>query len=109
MCSQEVIEAMNAPINTNLNWNDDSSWKSMEDLIGEVENSIIDSSLSPSDNDIIGYEELPRAEAKSQKAKDTKYNFDNFSHSNWDDDTLSSNFCSDIDHGMEKVRNGTHL
>lgn len=89
-----------------------SSWKvpaslsSVSDFLGKVEKSMESKLFPVSEEYISSYEELPRAEAQVQSAEDRRHRLDEFSHSSWDDDTLSSNFCSDHDNDDTKRRSG---
>jgi hypothetical protein len=65
----------------------DSRWNSVSKYISEVEKSFTE----------IQHEEIPRALPQVQTAADRRHNLDEQSHGSWDDDTLSSNFCSDHD------------
>lgn len=78
------------------NLNIDTSWNSVSKFIAQVEDSI---RTSPANS--IGYEEIPRTKVRT--AEDRK-NQDNFSHSSWDDDTLSSNFCSEDDDDVKRMK-----
>ena len=75
-------------MDTGTSWDINTNFSS--DLIGDAERPIIQESTDPSPiQNSIGYEELlPRL-------KPDIHSGDEFSNSSWDDDTLSSNFCSD--------------
>ena len=90
-----------------MSWDIDTSWNSVSEFISKVEKAIEKPKESTSVQNSIGYEELPRTKTQVQSAEDRKYSLDEFSQSSWDDDTLSSNFCSDNDNDYTKRIHGT--
>ncbi len=95
-----VQEQSSSSILDSNKWNIDTSWNSVSKFIAQVEDSMRTKTTTP-DNNSIGYEEIPRA--KVQTAEDRKKQ-DEYSHSSWDDDTLSSNFNSDNEDGHDNLK-----
>ena len=75
------------------------------DFIAKVEREIEQQAEQSSPQNSIGYEELPRTKVQVEIEKDSEEGIDRYSQCSWDDDTLSSNFCSDNED--TKRRNGT--
>jgi hypothetical protein len=75
----------------------------VSNFIASVENSF-QQPLVSTDNDSIGYEEIPRAKPTIQTATQRKNLLEERAHSDWDDDTLSSNFNSDNDNDNDNAK-----
>ncbi len=101
---------MDNSIDTGLSWDIDTSY-SVTEFIAKVEKSMYNNTTNPSSGqNSIGYEELPRTKADALSGDEEKSSFDDgFSHSSWDDDTLSSNFCSDNETDQMKRKHGTRF
>jgi hypothetical protein len=101
VCTQEEEDNLNISFESGSSWDIDTSWNSVSDFIAKVEKSIAKPTEKTTAVNSIGYEELPRTKPKVKSAED-RHRLDEFSHSSWDDDTLSSNFCSDNDNDYMK-------